>query len=638
MNTHYPPYSLRAPQPADSTERKEAYAAIEAAFQAGDIEQAHRSLFTLLETDGKTPEFWLLLSWTAPDRHAAETFFNHLVRRHPNHPAVKEGVQWSGNEWGAKLQASAAGSGEAEKAEPATPVESIPPVRMKAVRIEPAAAPAEGRPTAGRTKEWWTPVGDRSAGGKEKVRWEPVNPADLGTSVPVSSREARWWSGAAPSADSAEAEVVAPEEPIEDSTPGSAEPRLQDRTWVWVKRLVEDLSQLHFAIALGLYLPIIALAEAAAAFINPYLGMGIHAALLVLILIYLLLKAVKGEKKFLLALGLAPLIRLISLPLPLMQFDFIYRTLIVGVPLLIAAAAIYRLSGYKPEQIGLTLGKHQSTQLVAGLAGLVLGFLEYLILRPQSLTESFGLGSILLLVLMLILAGFLEELVFRGLMQRASLRKLRIFGPLYVSLAFAVLHIGYKSWIDLVFAFLVGFAFSVIVEHTRSLVGVTLAHGLANISLFLIFPVLVGAQLRLPDFLPPPPDQIYGPVIWSEPLQQSPRPAPAAGDTPASPSPTATLSATQLPGSIVTNTPTSFPSPTSTLTPTTTPGYTATPLDNFPLLPTPTETRLPSASSTPTATLILPTPTETPIPTDILPEEPTPVPTDVLPIEPNATP
>lgn len=75
-------------------------------------------------------------------------------------------------------------------------------------------------------------------------------------------------------------------------------------------------------------------------------------------------------------------------------------------------------------------------------------------------------------------------------MQRASNAVMGAFGLLYVSMLFAVLYIGYRSLVNFAFVFCVGLAFSLVARRTRSIWGVSLAHGLTNIALFIIFPNL----------------------------------------------------------------------------------------------------------------------------------------------------
>jgi membrane protease YdiL (CAAX protease family) len=177
--------------------------------------------------------------------------------------------------------------------------------------------------------------------------------------------------------------------------------------------------------------------------------------------------------------------------MPLLQFQFTYWYLIIGAPLLIGAVLVLRLTGYSAASVGLGWGRRLPWQMAVGFSGLSLGFVEYYILRPQPLAQALSFQQVWLpALILLVFTGFLEELIFRGLMQRAAIAVLNRAGLLYVSLLFAALHIGYRSLLDIAFVFCVGLYFSVAVERTRSLFGVTLAHGLTNVALFLVFPFL----------------------------------------------------------------------------------------------------------------------------------------------------
>jgi hypothetical protein len=250
-------------------------------------------------------------------------------------------------------------------------------------------------------------------------------------------------------------------------------------------------SRVPFTVYLLLYLLAIALAEVLTAYAAPQLGLILHGTLLVLMMIHSSLAATRQEQKFLFTLVLAPLIRLLSLSMPLLEFDFSNWYLVIGAPLFISVLLVYRLTGYQPQDVGLSLGTGVFWQMVIATTGLIFGYLEFRILKPEPLVESLTLQNVWLPVLiLLVFTGFLEELIFRGLMQRASKDTLYRLGPVYISILFAVLHIGYRSLTDFVFVLLVGLFFSLVVERTRSILGVTLAHGLTNITLFLIFPFL----------------------------------------------------------------------------------------------------------------------------------------------------
>ena len=77
-------------------------------------------------------------------------------------------------------------------------------------------------------------------------------------------------------------------------------------------------------------------------------------------------------------------------------------------------------------------------------------------------------------------------------MKSSALEAFGRWGIIYVSLLFAVLHIGFLSGIDVAFVFAVALFFGWVVQKTGSLIGVTLSHGLTNIMLYLVVPFLLG--------------------------------------------------------------------------------------------------------------------------------------------------
>lgn len=258
----------------------------------------------------------------------------------------------------------------------------------------------------------------------------------------------------------------------------------------------------------GAILAALAGAEALTAMVDPRLGLPAHAAILGLLIAMGARTTDYAKRELYWALTLAPVIRIGSLSLPLGQLPLLEWYPLIGVPIFAAAFVAARKLGYTPGQIGLTV--HASDlprQLALVPVGTVLGVGEYLIFRPAPLAGQFTFDDLWLPALvLLVFTGFEEELIFRGLMQRASLRALGRWGLVYTNAVFAVLHIGYQSILDLVFVFLVGMLFGVFVLRTRSIFGVTLAHGAVNISLFLILPFLAPVLLGTgrADLLPLP--------------------------------------------------------------------------------------------------------------------------------------
>jgi hypothetical protein len=67
---------------------------------------------------------------------------------------------------------------------------------------------------------------------------------------------------------------------------------------------------------------------------------------------------------------------------------------------------------------------------------------------------------------------------------------LGLSGIVIISLLFGAMHIGYRSPLAVVFACVVGYSFAYIVRRSGSLLGVSLAHGLANCTMLMLIPLL----------------------------------------------------------------------------------------------------------------------------------------------------
>ncbi len=248
--------------------------------------------------------------------------------------------------------------------------------------------------------------------------------------------------------------------------------------------------QKNFIVLLWLYLGIITVAEYITAAINPQVGLLIHVSLLLWLLWQGVSGGEKSQRDLLLSLTIAPLIRLLSVSLPLISLPQLSWYPLVAVPLLLSTFLIVRQIGLSRRALGLSLG-WLPLQLTIWGGGFGLGAIEYIILRPAPLIKTFSIDSLLLPSLNLIVfTGFNEEIIFRGLLMATTLPILKRWSPLYVSLLFAVLHIGYLSITDVIFVFFAGLIFAYIVFWGGSILGVTLAHGFANITLFLIMPYL----------------------------------------------------------------------------------------------------------------------------------------------------
>ena len=297
-----------------------------------------------------------------------------------------------------------------------------------------------------------------------------------------------------------------------DST--TSEPKIQP--WHSVLRTqlrhsYESDNPLPVALA---YLALLALAELVTVFLAPQPGVFPAPGRLFLLLLHSALVWQRPLHRLLLSLAFVPLIRVVSMSLPLTGFPLVSWYAITSVPLFVAAGVVmhHLKLGWRGLGLGAGAGGLLALplQLLIGASGLALGYVEYIILKPEPLVEAFTWQAIWLPALILLIStGYLEELIFRGLMQQAAVEQLgRRQGILYVALFFAVLHAGYLSLLDVLFVLAVGLLFGLVVQRTGSLLGVTLGHGLTNITLFLIMPFVAAGvefpRLPLAQAGPPP--------------------------------------------------------------------------------------------------------------------------------------
>jgi membrane protease YdiL (CAAX protease family) len=252
--------------------------------------------------------------------------------------------------------------------------------------------------------------------------------------------------------------------------------------------------------SLWLYFIAITVAELLTIFIAPWIGLACYVLILILFIVQPSFIEDDNVSNLITGLILIPLIRIISLVIPLIQLPEILWYPLIYLPLLVACISTMRTIKISPRQIGFIL-KGLPLQIVLGLfLGFMVGILEYAILQVEPMVEHFTISDILLpAVILLVTTGFVEELIFRGIIQKLAIPVMgSITGIIYISLIFAVLHVGFNSITDVAFVFAVSIIFATVVRSTNSLIGVIMAHGTANIVLFLIAPFIFTPGFQLP--------------------------------------------------------------------------------------------------------------------------------------------
>lgn len=191
------------------------------------------------------------------------------------------------------------------------------------------------------------------------------------------------------------------------------------------------------------------------------------------------------------ALALVPFMRLLSLVLPLTTSISQIWYLLVALPVLVSVAMILRNLRISPREIGLCRSPWM-IQLPIALIGLPLGFIGYLILRPQPLFSSTGLLMwVVNLLVILFFIAFTEEILFRGILFRVLSEINGQFASLLLAILYASLHFGSKSPVYAIYMGLVGWLFNRFVRQTGSIWGVVIANFLIFAGMGLFWPILL---------------------------------------------------------------------------------------------------------------------------------------------------
>lgn len=136
--------------------------------------------------------------------------------------------------------------------------------------------------------------------------------------------------------------------------------------------------------------------------------------------------------------------------------------------------------------------------LVGLVAGAVaLAEVEYSLLEPPALVPSLDASYLVVLALIMVgLVGFVEELLFRGILQQVLEHRLGVVpGLVLASGLFGLMHSGHGVPEAMAFAAGIGLLFGVLYDVTDSLALVAALHGGLNVLLFGVLPLDGGASI-----------------------------------------------------------------------------------------------------------------------------------------------
>jgi uncharacterized protein len=216
-------------------------------------------------------------------------------------------------------------------------------------------------------------------------------------------------------------------------------------------------------------------------------AMMIHAlnvVLLTLIAIY------RADRIFPILL-LLPLFRLLNAAMPVFFSLTLYSYPLVYAPMFLPIYQIMKERMLSFQEAGMTFKDFWLFLPLAVAVGLALGWGEYNVLRPAMILPDVSLKSVIILSLtMIIFVGVVEEFVFRSALQTILEEKIGSKAGLAIaSIVFGLMHSGYRIPLELFYVCFAGLVFGLLFRFSRSLPTIALAHGITNLSLFLVAPV-----------------------------------------------------------------------------------------------------------------------------------------------------
>ena len=244
-----------------------------------------------------------------------------------------------------------------------------------------------------------------------------------------------------------------------------------------------------------IYVVVLTISELITSFHSQIGGILMHSLLILCLLGYSSVIKDKEFSNIFKVLTLPPLIRIIWASMPHMLIKDMYWLLVIYLILFLASYLLIRNQGKDLQWAGIVFNK-PPVQLTIVLMGVVFGTIEYFILSPgplfHPLISALVIGAPLVPpVAFIMFLSFVEELIFRGIIQNNAMKLIgEIKAVIFVSVIFAIMHIVWHSPSDLVFVLGVSLFYGYAFLKTKSIIGVSLSHGIANIFLFLIIPFM----------------------------------------------------------------------------------------------------------------------------------------------------
>lgn len=195
------------------------------------------------------------------------------------------------------------------------------------------------------------------------------------------------------------------------------------------------------------------------------------------------------------AVAVVAMARLMSASMPFVPVGALGQYGLVAIPIFLAVWLAARQSRYSWSDLGVVLDRRAAGASIMGLAlGLGIGFVDYDIVRPFPLATSLRLLELVVPILVLgLTTGLVEELLFRGLLQRAAVRYLgTIPGALYGVVMYTTVAVARVDIPGVALVFLTAVTLAAVTIRTRSIFPAAALHTGLNVGLLLLAPFVAS--------------------------------------------------------------------------------------------------------------------------------------------------
>jgi hypothetical protein len=222
------------------------------------------------------------------------------------------------------------------------------------------------------------------------------------------------------------------------------------------------------------YSSLIILAEAIFGLVDVAVGTLLLAAALLLIATHVALTRPPRDP-VLPALALVPLVSLLTVAMPVPGLAAASAYVLAGLPALLGAGLVARALGLSATDLGLGVPRAPAASALTVAVGGALGLLGTVV--GMDPIDAGGLHPVAFFGLVVVpFVVMLEEIVFRGILQRTVSARSPMMGVLVPSAIYAAVYFGSGSTAAVLFMGLVGLVFGFIVHRTGTLWGVLGAH------------------------------------------------------------------------------------------------------------------------------------------------------------------